>query len=68
MGVVDEMLDRKEFRGLWRSRCLERSGVETGWSVTFIFEGEYTETKYCHSKESACNEALAWLSGARVLP
>jgi len=61
MSIVDEMCERDEFRGLWRSRCLEDSGIETGWSVTFIFEGQYTETKYLLTKEDACQEAINWL-------
>lgn len=57
-GVVDRLCEHKAFRGLWRSRCLEDSGIEVGWSVTFILDGEYTETRYCPTKEAACRRAL----------
>ena len=58
LGVVDRMCGLDAFRGLWRSRCLEDDGLAVGWSVTFILDGEYTETKYCRTKELACRRAL----------
>lgn len=38
----------KEFRGLWRSRCIENDGTTTeGWSATFVHKDDYAETPYC---------------------
>ncbi len=62
MGVVDRMCALAAFRGLWKSRCFEDDGIATGWSVTFILDGEYTETRYCPTKEAACKRALFHLS------
>lgn len=59
--VVEEMCKHPAFRGLWRSRCLERDGIYIGWSVTFILDREYVETRYCPDKEAACRTALGHL-------
>ena len=53
------MMNRPEFRGLWRSRCLENDGnFSEGWSVTFILGGEYCETPYQKDAMAALNYAL----------
>ena len=57
--AVDEMLGRKEFRGLWRSRCIEEDGsIESGWAVTFVHGTEYWEIPYQSTPEAACQYAL----------
>ena len=56
---VDKMLKREEFRGLWRSRCLEPDGsVTAGWSVTFVHGGDYWDAPYQDTPEAACRYAL----------
>ncbi len=52
------------FRGLWRSRCMEDTGIEIGWSVTFIKDGEYTETPYQETAAGAISKAQVLLGQA----
>ena len=59
--VVEETCKHLAFRDLWRSRYLERDGIYVGWSVTFILDGEYVETRYCPDKEATCRTALGYL-------
>lgn len=59
ISVMHRILDRPEFRGLWRSRCVHPDGsVEEGWSVTFRRCGEYCEVPYQKTAVQACREAL----------
>lgn len=60
--------DRSEFRGLWRSRCVNPDGtIEEGWSVTFVLEGEYCEIPYEPTADRASAAALAILEGRAAL-
>lgn len=54
---IESMLSRPEFRGLWRSRCIEDDGVSEGWAVTFVMNGDYCETPYQPSPLKACVKA-----------
>ncbi len=56
---VGDMLARSEYRGLWRSQCLEDDGtVYAGWAVTFVHDGHYWETPYRDTPGAACQCAL----------
>lgn len=58
-GPVDDMLARSEFRGLWRSRCLEGDGsLTSGWSITFVHDGEYYDVPYQDTPAAACRYGL----------
>jgi hypothetical protein len=63
--VLTELLDRPEFRGLWRSRTIQSDGtIEDGWSCTFLHDGNYCEVPYQQSAADAVVEAVKCLRHA----
>ncbi len=64
MDVIEKMLARPEFRGLWRSRTMwEHGKIEVGWSVTFVLNGDYCEVPYQDTAYEACRQALDRIAG-----
>ena len=57
------------FRGLWVTREVDINGnvSETQWSVTFIYDGDYTETPYYPTPHSALDHAIKVLEIKKFL-
>ncbi len=61
-GPLDRVIQRPEFRGLWRSRELTKDGTtEEGWSVTFALGNEMVEVAYEPTASLAAESALTHL-------
>jgi len=62
MWQVEKLLADPRFRGLWRSRELQKDGrIEEGWSVTFALELEMVEIPYEPTAVRAATRALEWM-------
>ena len=64
---MSEMITHPAFRGLWRSRQMNDDGsIQDGWSVTFVFGGDYCEVPYQIGPDEACAKALALLADLKA--
>lgn len=55
----DRLLSDPRFRGLWRSRELQKDGTLTsGWSVTFGMDSDFVEIAYEPTAEAAVKRAI----------
>lgn len=50
------------FRGLWVSNEVKPTGIEKGWAVTFVFDGEYCEIPYQSTAIDALRSAVEILN------
>jgi len=65
--VLDWIASESAFRGLWKSKELKDDGaIDEGWSVTYVWGGDYLEMPYQPTPLDAVNEARRRLAKHRA--
>ena len=67
---IEELIESlgDKFRGLWISTFINemKNGVDSKWSVTFIWKGQYVETEPCDSMYRALVKANQEIVGTEI--